>query len=242
MVLPMRENALKYMLGISYDWWQYNSQCRLITPITSLLNSSVDLEPYLGKWNAHYICEYIIKVFIIELYRYAITSRSENDNTLGSTEAFRTGPPNWAVQGMGMRMGPVLCPKPFKTLKTPARPVRYLYQRRMAPVGADANSLTRKQLCKGIKSFGAHRLMGPYKWNRESYGFLHHAFRTKKCMADHNLGCLWCGATDASLISLGLFLHTVQCRYNAVNLSPNPHNRHPIASPRGRAMGCLLWF
>ena len=32
---------------------------------------------------------------------------------------------------------------------------------------------------------------------------------------------------------------TVQCRYNAVNFLQNPHNRHPIARPWGRDMGCL---
>ena len=37
-------------------------------------------------------------------------------------------------------------------------------------------------------------------------------------------------------------LYTVQCRYNAVNFLENPHNRHPIARPWGRGMGCLLWF
>ena len=35
--------------------------------------------------------------------------------------------------------------------------------------------------------------------------------------------------------------NTVRCRYN-VDFPPNPHNRHPIARPWGRAMGCLLWF
>ena len=34
---------------------------------------------------------------------------------------------------------------------------------------------------------------------------------------------------------------TVQCRYNAVNFLPNPHNRHPIAHPWERGMGWLLW-
>ena len=32
---------------------------------------------------------------------------------------------------------------------------------------------------------------------------------------------------------------TVRCRYNAVNFLHNPHDRHPIARPWGRAMGCL---
>ena len=34
---------------------------------------------------------------------------------------------------------------------------------------------------------------------------------------------------------------TLQCRYNTVNFIRNCHNRHPIARPQGRAMGCLLW-
>ena len=34
----------------------------------------------------------------------------------------------------------------------------------------------------------------------------------------------------------------VRCQYNAVNFIQNPHKRHPIAHPRGRYMGCLLWF
>ena len=38
------------------------------------------------------------------------------------------------------------------------------------------------------------------------------------------------------------YIYTVQCRYNAVNFLENPYNRHPIARPSGRAMGCLLWF
>ena len=37
-------------------------------------------------------------------------------------------------------------------------------------------------------------------------------------------------------------LNTVLCRYNAVNFVANHHNRHPIARPWGRGMGCLLWF
>ena len=36
--------------------------------------------------------------------------------------------------------------------------------------------------------------------------------------------------------------HTVQCRYNMVNLLHNPHNTHPIACPWRRDKGCLLWF
>ena len=33
---------------------------------------------------------------------------------------------------------------------------------------------------------------------------------------------------------------TVWCRYNAVNFLQNYHNRHPIARPLGRVLGCLL--
>ena len=36
-------------------------------------------------------------------------------------------------------------------------------------------------------------------------------------------------------------IYTVWCHYNAANLLQNPHNRHPIARPWGRDMGCLLW-
>ena len=36
--------------------------------------------------------------------------------------------------------------------------------------------------------------------------------------------------------------NTVRCLYNAVNFLQNPHNRHPIARPWGRDMGCLLRF
>ena len=35
--------------------------------------------------------------------------------------------------------------------------------------------------------------------------------------------------------------YTARCRYNAVNFLKNYHNRHPIARPLGRGMGCLLW-
>ena len=45
------------------------------------------------------------------------------------------------------------------------------------------------------------------------------------------------------LIHCGLVMpYTVRCRYNAVNFLQNPHNRHPIAHPSGRDMGCLLWI
>ena len=37
------------------------------------------------------------------------------------------------------------------------------------------------------------------------------------------------------------WVRTARCRYKAVNFLLNPHNRHPIARPRGRDMGCLLW-
>ena len=37
-------------------------------------------------------------------------------------------------------------------------------------------------------------------------------------------------------------LHTVRCRYNAVNFITNVHKRHPMARPLGRGMGCLLWI
>ena len=33
----------------------------------------------------------------------------------------------------------------------------------------------------------------------------------------------------------------VRCRYYTVNFRQNIHNRHPIARPSGRGMGCLLW-
>ena len=33
----------------------------------------------------------------------------------------------------------------------------------------------------------------------------------------------------------------VYCCYNTVNFLTNPHNRHPIARPSGRGMGCHLW-
>ena len=34
---------------------------------------------------------------------------------------------------------------------------------------------------------------------------------------------------------------TVRCRYNAVHFLQNINERHPIARPPGRRMGCLLW-
>ena len=33
----------------------------------------------------------------------------------------------------------------------------------------------------------------------------------------------------------------MQCRYDTANFLQNPHDRHPIAHPWGRDMGCLLW-
>ena len=39
-----------------------------------------------------------------------------------------------------------------------------------------------------------------------------------------------------------ILLHTVRCRYNAVNFITNIHKRHPMARPLGRGMGCLLWI
>ena len=40
---------------------------------------------------------------------------------------------------------------------------------------------------------------------------------------------------------LTLGINTVQCHYNVVNFLQNIHNKHPIACPLGRGMGCLLW-
>ena len=34
---------------------------------------------------------------------------------------------------------------------------------------------------------------------------------------------------------------TVQCRYSAANFLQIPYNRHPIAHPWGRGMGCVMW-
>ena len=34
----------------------------------------------------------------------------------------------------------------------------------------------------------------------------------------------------------------VYSSYNVVNFPQNSHNRHPIACPQGRGMGCLLWI
>ena len=35
--------------------------------------------------------------------------------------------------------------------------------------------------------------------------------------------------------------YTERCRYNAVKFLPNSHNKHLIARPWDRGMGCLLW-
>ena len=44
------------------------------------------------------------------------------------------------------------------------------------------------------------------------------------------------------MLITGLFLYDiVQCRYNTVNIFQNTRNRHPIAHPWSRVMGCLLW-
>ena len=40
---------------------------------------------------------------------------------------------------------------------------------------------------------------------------------------------------------MSLSPHTKRC-LNAVDFLPNPDNRHPIARPWRREMGCLLWF
>ena len=37
------------------------------------------------------------------------------------------------------------------------------------------------------------------------------------------------------------FGYTVRCRYDEVNLIPNPRKLHPIARPLGRCIGCILW-
>ena len=35
--------------------------------------------------------------------------------------------------------------------------------------------------------------------------------------------------------------YTMRCHYNTVNFLQSSHNRHSIARPYGRGMGCLLW-
>ena len=43
-------------------------------------------------------------------------------------------------------------------------------------------------------------------------------------------------------IALCRHCNTVRCHYNAVISFPILHNRHPIARPPVRGMGCLLWL
>ena len=51
-----------------------------------------------------------------------------------------------------------------------------------------------------------------------------------------------CESQDYPLFPLSLLsLNTMRRCYNTVKFLPNPHNRHPIAHPRGLHMGCLLW-
>ena len=57
----------------------------------------------------------------------------------------------------------------------------------------------------------------------------------------------WWSCTDMTSYwwptpQLYIYRERVQCRYNAVNFPPNPHNRHPIARPWRQGMGCLFWF
>ena len=42
-------------------------------------------------------------------------------------------------------------------------------------------------------------------------------------------------------VVMGTILYILLCHYNAVNFLENFHERHPIARPLGRGMGCLLW-
>ena len=52
-----------------------------------------------------------------------------------------------------------------------------------------------------------------------------------------------CGESQSFIrLRWNLYRYTVRCHYNAVNLLQNSHNRHPIARPWGRGMGCLLWI
>ena len=66
------------------------------------------------------------------------------------------------------------------------------------------------------------RFMGP-TWGRQDPGGPH--------VGPMNLA-LWDG--------LFILWNTVRCHYNTVSVLQNIHNRHPIARPWGRAMGCLL--
>ena len=51
------------------------------------------------------------------------------------------------------------------------------------------------------------------------------------------------GYSVSSLVPpIGKCHNTVRCRYNAVSFLHIPHNRHSIARPLGRGMGCLMWF
>ena len=47
--------------------------------------------------------------------------------------------------------------------------------------------------------------------------------------------CWICSAYGLSI------MNTMWCCYNMVIFLQNPHNRHPIAGPWRRGMGCLLW-
>ena len=38
-----------------------------------------------------------------------------------------------------------------------------------------------------------------------------------------------------------VFIYTVETLYNTINFCWSTHKRHPIARPKGRGMGCLLW-
>ena len=51
------------------------------------------------------------------------------------------------------------------------------------------------------------------------------------------LNCLY-----AFIIVYSTQAYTVRCCYNAVSVLKNIHERHPIARPLGRGMGCLLWI
>ena len=54
----------------------------------------------------------------------------------------------------------------------------------------------------------------------------------------------WISPLQTVILKFGshlIYIYTVRCHYNAVNLTENPHKRHPIACPLGRGMGCLLW-
>ena len=62
------------------------------------------------------------------------------------------------------------------------------------------------------------------------------------CLEDHDFKFVKACLTNLEAISWTFdSWHTVWCRYDAVNFLQNSHNRHPIARPWGRGMGCLLW-